>query len=417
MCCDDELPKGVPRQRKWLKCNFPVFLDFIVFIYVYLTAMVIGDSAMVRQHDWMVQQAALITQSPSVHRLFIERRHKVEPASNMNMVASALSMFHLDSAVAVVNLVPDLAITLFLAYMTLRALHIAALSDPGEVPPEYEAPSWVTTPAKLQRNHELASTIAADRATNTVTSSPLVDSSNAVALKCAAPQLPKRLTMPGTSGPMLAGHSAASGARGQIASKAGRPYEPHYCGDCGHDRPLRTHHCRYCNVCVVRFDHHCDWIDNCVGQRNHKCFVLFIFYITLCIGHYLGMMTRYFNSKAIEFSPDGWIIFHLIIILVYCIVVIPCALLATIFLFNTVWGLVRDETTIESSYPARYGSMRGLAGPAIMTRVKSVMGQRVVLWLWPDLQPLKLRPGAAAAGEATPPTSAVGHGGKVTHDV
>eukprot|EP01065_Artemidia_motanka_P013258 TRINITY_DN17317_c0_g2_i2.p1 TRINITY_DN17317_c0_g2~~TRINITY_DN17317_c0_g2_i2.p1 ORF type:complete len:226 (+),score=44.03 TRINITY_DN17317_c0_g2_i2:93-770(+) len=79
-----------------------------------------------------------------------------------------------------------------------------------------------------------------------------------------------------------------------------KPLVPGYawCAKCNDFKAPRTHHCSHCKRCVAKFDHHCDWIDNCVGERNHKNFVLFLFYVFICILHY------FFSLGLFLFEPD-----------------------------------------------------------------------------------------------------------------
>jgi hypothetical protein len=412
-------------RRRWLKCNFPIFLDVIVAIYIYLTFVLLSEWALMRQYEDAIHAPTPIpspTEPTGAHRArrlspFSRRGPPAKPYE-MNVFASVLEYLGFGRLAWLCSPLPDAVVAIVLAFLTLRALHIAALSDPGEVPEHYEAPEGFTTPGKVARMRAacsasgegdgLAITSGAGGAPE---GTPVVNSAAVVDLKCTpGGGAAKRLTMPGTAGPPPVP---------MYNSRYSRPYDPHYCYECAHDRPLRTHHCRYCNVCVVRFDHHCDWIDNCVGARNHKCFVLFIGYIFASIGHFIAMFFRWCNSSAVIILPDLGTIMHLILLCGYLFIVFPCAFLAGIFLVNTVWGLLRDETTIESTHPSRYGATVGMAGHRYVTRMRSVMGPSAWLWLWPDLQPLRL-PGMSVTA---PPTAVLGHGivsasgGKIAHTV
>jgi hypothetical protein len=237
-----------PRQRRWLQCNIPLFLDGIVLVYLALSFTVLPCSMLV---------------------------------------------------------------SVLLSFMTLWALHMAALSHPGPIRP------WEYDPVVLVEN-------GGDRE-----------------VMCKSCELPK---------------------------------------------PPRTHHCRQCDECIARYDHHCDWIDNCVGASNYKCFFLFIFYIMLCILHYMWSLvallvqTSIFVNTMVSLGRSG--VFFTIGITIYTFIVIPCGILAAIFLVTSVYAMCRNETTFEQHYDRlahrRYG--RG-----VMSNLKEVLGQNVLLWPVPTL--------------------------------
>merc|ERR1719456_423506 len=102
------------------------------------------------------------------------------------------------------------------------------------------------------------------------------------------------------------------------------------------------------------------------------------------------MMWRYFATRStgtVKFVTV-WQISHLIGLIFYAFIVVPCALFAAFFLVNTVYQLLRDETTIESMHPARYGKAKAALGLRWLAAIKVVMGPNVWTWMWPDLQPL-----------------------------
>ncbi|GAM22987.1 hypothetical protein SAMD00019534_061620 [Acytostelium subglobosum LB1] len=62
------------------------------------------------------------------------------------------------------------------------------------------------------------------------------------------------------------------------------------CNKCRQLKPDRAHHCSTCNKCVLRMDHHCMWLDNCIGLFNHKYFILFLFYASISIIYFFGLL-------------------------------------------------------------------------------------------------------------------------------
>lgn len=123
------------------------------------------------------------------------------------------------------------------------------------------------------------------------------------------------------------------------------------CLPCGiTSKPQRVHHCRHCEECIDRFDHHCDWIDNCIGRQNYKAFTLFLVYISLSILHFSSCLYHFFAAlltfKSISLPARGFLL-NIVLVLIYSLVVVPCAVLAAVFLWRTLWNAARDVTTFE----------------------------------------------------------------------
>ena len=158
------------------------------------------------------------------------------------------------------------------------------------------------------------------------------------------------------------------------------------CKSCDQPKPPRAHHCRQCDECIARYDHHCDWIDNCIGAANNKCFFLFLFYILLCIVHYLVCLVvtvvaaASFVNSMLMLGRLG--VFVTIGIMIYTFLVIPCGILAAVFIATSIYQICRNETTFEQNYDKlahrRYG--RG-----VLSNVKEVLGPNPLLWLVPTL--------------------------------
>ena len=55
-------------------------------------------------------------------------------------------------------------------------------------------------------------------------------------------------------------------------------------------------------------DHFCPWTNSCIGFANHKFFMLFIFYMTVCLIFILTTLlpdfTRYMEGREIGLQPS-----------------------------------------------------------------------------------------------------------------
>lgn len=158
------------------------------------------------------------------------------------------------------------------------------------------------------------------------------------------------------------------------------------CKHCGLPRPPRAHHCRRCDECIDRYDHHCDWIDNCVGRRNYKAFVLFLVYINACILHYYYQLGLFFSSLTSSKHPhlsiriDRAMILNACLVFLYTFVVIPCWILAMIFLVKTVANAFRNVTTYEEH--TRVPSNHSVGW---RENLVEVFGRNVKLWWLPSM--------------------------------
>ena len=162
-----------------------------------------------------------------------------------------------------------------------------------------------------------------------------------------------------------------------------------WCKQCDSARPERAHHCHYCGECIVRYDHHCDWIDNCVGTRNHKLFFLFLLYISLSILHFLWMFVAFFrgdNSRTVQAVVAGKTkeVVNLVLLIFYCMIVIPCAIFAFSFLGCTGWMISRNETSFDRNVGSRH------FGRGLTRNLMEVFGPNPLLWLVPTIPPVNM---------------------------
>lgn len=164
------------------------------------------------------------------------------------------------------------------------------------------------------------------------------------------------------------------------------------CKYCGVRKPPRTHHCRRCDECIERYDHHCDWIDNCIGRRNYKAFVLFLVYIIGCIIHYLVEVYEFFSVVTCykcdkrHYQANRLTVATSIFMLFYTMLVVPCAILAAIFLWRTVHNAIVNVTTFDENVKGtetyNLGCRRNLV---------EVFGPFTPLWALPTLVDAPLR--------------------------
>jgi len=59
-------------------------------------------------------------------------------------------------------------------------------------------------------------------------------------------------------------------------------------------KPDRSHFCRQLGRCVLKMDHFCPWTNSCIGFGNHKFFLLFVFYMTVCVTFIVAMLAPQF---------------------------------------------------------------------------------------------------------------------------
>eukprot|EP01060_Flectonema_neradi_P029945 TRINITY_DN4252_c8_g1_i1.p1 TRINITY_DN4252_c8_g1~~TRINITY_DN4252_c8_g1_i1.p1 ORF type:complete len:283 (+),score=39.05 TRINITY_DN4252_c8_g1_i1:39-887(+) len=187
--------------------------------------------------------------------------------------------------------------------------------------------------------------------------------------------------------------------------------EPHdtravWCKKCLDWKPPRTHHCSHCQSCIARYDHHCLWVGNCVGQRNHKFFVLFLFYITVCIVHQFFMTYHYMSSSGREepYLPLGaplgfketrirytyrepvWL---KILLVVYGLVAFGFLLFAGSFLWGTSRNVCNNQTTYDESVvtpESMFGVNRFDRG--WFSNIGEVLGKHPLMWLIPTSTPV-----------------------------
>ena len=152
-----------------------------------------------------------------------------------------------------------------------------------------------------------------------------------------------------------------------------------FCSKCVSFKPLRTHHCQFC-ACVVRYDHHCDWIDNCIGVRNTKIFLLFLWYITAIIIHYLTMVIRMMLS--VEFvtikAPALSNVAVLLAFNIYTVIAVALLFFAGFFCASTTVQTLKNQTTMEAAYIDGNPFHK-----SYIKNIKDVMGDNMLLWFIP----------------------------------
>lgn len=179
------------------------------------------------------------------------------------------------------------------------------------------------------------------------------------------------------------------------------------CSHCNGPKPDRCHHCRHCNECIDRFDHHCDWIDNCVGRANYKAFTLFLVYIMLCILHFFWLMYRFFRdtvqgTRRMPTPVRGFLV-NVLCLLLYTVIVAPCAVLAAVFIWRTIRNAARNVTTFEDVIRSDHASSNhNQASPyshgSLRRNLEDAFGPLSPLWMVPTVTSHHaLLPGGTAA--------------------
>lgn len=136
----------------------------------------------------------------------------------------------------------------------------------------------------------------------------------------------------------------------------GHTYSLKYCETCRIWRPLRASHCATCNNCVERFDHHCPWLGNCIGRRNYRTFYFFICSTSIlcCLVIASASVSLKLKTDAARTTHDDAEAFGLalasplvvsFILIIYCFI----AFLFTggLFIFHTIL-IFRNRTTAET---------------------------------------------------------------------
>jgi len=106
----------------------------------------------------------------------------------------------------------------------------------------------------------------------------------------------------------------------------------------------------------------------------------------MCIVHYVVALVmvmtanRSFVDTVLKLGRAG--VFVTIGTMMYTFLVIPCGILAVVFLFTTSYQICRNETTFEQNYDklAHHRYSRG-----VIANVKEVLGPNPFLWLVPTL--------------------------------
>jgi hypothetical protein len=174
--------------------------------------------------------------------------------------------------------------------------------------------------------------------------------------------------------------------------------ESRYCSRCGVYQPPRSHHSRIHNSCVLRMDHYCVWVNNVVGAFNHKFFYLFLFYICFGISHYFITLVPYFIQVASDINNTNPLAFVLAIVV--SLFLLPLSLMVFMFFGWNTYLLFTNQTAIEnhvngeiwnrlhyrhrkSEEKQSHIQMRHIYNVKIIDNIKSVLGDRILLWLLP----------------------------------
>eukprot|EP00164_Ancoracysta_twista_P003496 GFYU01004665.1.p1 GENE.GFYU01004665.1~~GFYU01004665.1.p1 ORF type:complete len:302 (-),score=44.09 GFYU01004665.1:304-1209(-) len=192
--------------------------------------------------------------------------------------------------------------------------------------------------------------------------------------------------------------TASSGAQAQILAGNRLPQEVEskrdgsrrFCRKCDQWKPDRTHHCSSCRRCVLKMDHHCPWINNCVGFRNYKYFFIFVTYALLlavfCWGAlYTKFMSTWHGLGGAAITNEE--------IFVMATFISLSALCLCLFGF---WGfhyvlLTNNSTTIEwlEKRSEAIGEYHNFYDLGASQNVRTVMGDKVLHWVWPIGDPQK----------------------------
>lgn len=86
-----------------------------------------------------------------------------------------------------------------------------------------------------------------------------------------------------------------------------------YCAVCDIYRPKKSWHCRACNACILKRDHHCIIFSRCIGLLNQRYYVLYLFYLPICVGYFTYYWYYYLVAKQI--ADDGQYLneYHIVI--------------------------------------------------------------------------------------------------------
>eukprot|EP01062_Namystynia_karyoxenos_P023739 TRINITY_DN19199_c0_g1_i1.p2 TRINITY_DN19199_c0_g1~~TRINITY_DN19199_c0_g1_i1.p2 ORF type:complete len:357 (+),score=103.04 TRINITY_DN19199_c0_g1_i1:83-1072(+) len=196
--------------------------------------------------------------------------------------------------------------------------------------------------------------------------------------------------------------------RGWNGSKEAPLQDGHgWCRFCNEWKPPRAHHCSACERCVMRYDHHCDWVDNCVGERNHKCFILFLWYVTVCCFHYFFCLYHYVYSgepwgrplMEQQLGQDHWRrprrmrregdmtwpqLGWLVGLGVYTVAAFGLLIFAAAFCYCTTNGAAVNQTTYDENTMDREHSKGFSRG--CFRNCQEILGVHPLLWLVPQVR-------------------------------
>eukprot|EP00474_Spongospora_subterranea_P010336 CRZ10794.1 hypothetical protein [Spongospora subterranea] len=139
------------------------------------------------------------------------------------------------------------------------------------------------------------------------------------------------------------------------------------CRSCKFTKVARSKHCSLCNVCVSRFDHHCVFLNVCIGGKNVHKFLLFLlvkslssvymafllFQVLFSIVAEKELLTRRLVNSAGQPLPNNaltitrYLLGHHLQICLLQMLVLPTAIMITMFLGFHILILTRNQTTNE----------------------------------------------------------------------